>query len=219
MHSPIAVSRIVCCWRWEGGYTVVSDDFNWSLNVALPYKQLWQIPNHEYSLGALSALRNLSGRIQSELDACRAHALNMHDIERQAAVEWLAEWLDNEGRSIVNQIESMIASGDSQDRVLMERAIRAAENLAVTSCKQELRTADDWYEAFDWVKEILPALCRSFKEYSVECVSRTIDYTDSILEQAQYTPDFDAVPLSDAPGDVWRCFSSHKDIQSRSFAA
>ena len=198
---------------------MVSDDFNWSGNLVLQSKQLWRITSLEYLRGALSALGKLYDRIRSELDACRVYAIDIHDVEKQTAVKWLTEWLDEEGCSIIHHLRAKIESGASQDHVLMERAIHAAENLAITSGKDELKTADDWDTAFDWTKEVLPALCRSFEEFGVESVCQTTTYTDNLLDESQYTSVLDPISVSSESKEVWRCSSLSKDIQSSSFAA
>lgn len=98
--------------------------------------------------GGFVGLEQLYDRLQRGLRACREYAMNP---EQQARVDWLEEWLNNEGRLIIEQLRS--------DEPQKTHAIRAAAKLS----PQKIENAEDWEEMFDWVKEILPSLQRAFK--------------------------------------------------------
>lgn len=97
--------------------------------------------------GGFVGLEQLYDRLRRGLRACREYAMN---LEQQARVGWLEEWLNNEGRLIIEQLRS-----DEPQKI---HAIRAAAKLS----PQKIENAEDWEEMFDWVKEILPSLQRAF---------------------------------------------------------
>lgn len=137
---------------------------------------------------AMQALDRLYERTVAESTRCRARAVETGDTLRQDWANWLTQWLRTEGRETRDEIARKIRLASPSDQIEMRAAIRAAEELLDLTEQHVPKPSDDWDRVWEWAKEILPSLRRSFRQFPGSALDEPADVTDATQLLPTETP-------------------------------
>ncbi|MEW6229056.1 MAG: hypothetical protein AB1700_13365 [Bacillota bacterium] len=179
-------------WVWGGDVAMLPNRLNTSRGQSSLFsQQTWwfverAVPQSE--VAAVRALDHLYDRVVAELARYRSRMIATGDTTRQDWANWLTQWLRTEGEEIRDELARKIRLASSSDQMEMQTAIQAAEELVDLSERHVRGTTDDWDLIWEWAKEILPSLRRSFRQFPGSAIDEPSGATDAIQLPLTQTP-------------------------------
>lgn len=190
-HSGV-VTEVRHEWVWEGEVSMLPNRLRTSGGQSsLVSQQPWlfvEVTVPQSEAAAMQALDRLYGRTVAESTRCRARAAETGDTVRQGLANWLIQWLRTEGREIRDEIARKIRPASPSDQIEMRAAIQATEELLDLTEQHVPKPSDDWDCVWEWAKEILPSLRRSFRHFPGSDLDEPADVTDADATQLSLAP-------------------------------
>lgn len=214
-------------WVWGGGGAMTPIGVNASEGQSLMASQRYEqwsrveraAPQSEAD--AMQALDRLYARVIHELRRYRDYAALTGDIVRQERADWLMQRIETNGRQIKDELAGKIRLASPSEQMEMQTAIQAAEDFIDLPIHHFPKTPDDWDLVWDWAKEILLSLRRSFRDFPGTVLDELEGGADASQHPTRETlsPLFlDACPSSGAV-QMWTVLQSVEQAQDKHLPA
>src|SRR5690625_5224864 len=132
-------------------------------------------------------LKMLEQRIYKQFNAYEQVVTQHPDYGRLKNVKWAREWLENEGKQIINELHVTIELAKPSYYEAMYAIIRGAERLGDMTKERNMNELQNWDAVWRWTTDILLQLQKAFQRFAINAFPQ-VEYgnEDSIEKTDHY---------------------------------